>query len=366
MNTALVHYWLVRMRGGEKVLDGLCELLPDADLYTHVYDRKAISDSIRARRVYTTFIQKLPRSRIWYPYYLPLMPLALGRLDLSQYDVVISSESGPAKGVRTDPDTYHLCYCHTPMRYVWDRREDYLREFPSVLRPGGRLVTEWLRSWDQRTARDVDEFVCNSRFVAERVQRIYGRDARVVYPPVEVDRFQPADRIDDYYLWVGQLVPYKRPRLAVRAFNRMEKSLVMIGEGPLLEEVRTLAGPTVDVRGREPDEVVARTYARCRALVFPGVEDFGIVPVEAMAAGRPVIAYREGGAAETVEEGRTGLFFEEPSEAALVRAVQRFEEAEDDFDAAAIRRHARQFGRDRFLHEMRQVLEEIGLRTDGP
>lgn len=364
MNPALVHYWLVRMRGGEKVLDGLCELLPDADLYTHVYDRNAVSENIRSRGVSTTFIQQLPRSRTWYPYYLPLMPLALGRLDLSEYDVVISSESGPAKGVRTGPETYHLCYCHTPMRYVWDRREDYLRDLPSVLRPGARLVTEWLRRWDRGTARGVDEFVCNSRFVAERVQRIYGRDARVVYPPVEVERFQPADRIDEFYLWVGQLVPYKRPRLVVRAFNRMEKPLLVIGDGPLLDEVRTLAGPTVDVRGREPDDAVASSCARCRALVFPGVEDFGIVPVEAMAAGRPVIAYREGGVTETVEAGRTGLFFEEQSEEALVRAVQRFEETEHDFDSTAIRRHARQFGRDRFLHEMRQVLEGIGLPTD--
>ena len=359
MKVAIVHYWLLTMRGGERVIEALCELYPEADIYTHVAVPDALSDTIRSHRIQETFIARLPGARRHYQKYLPLMPLALEQLDLREYDLVISSECGPAKGVITTPRTLHVCYCHSPMRYVWDMYWDYLEGVAKPMRPLARGLLHYIRRWDLASAFRVDHFLANSEFVAKRVVKHYRRDAEVIHPPVDTGAFGVADSTDDYYLLVGQLVPYKRADLAVRAFSQAGKPLVVIGDGEQAAELRRLAGPTVQVLGRQPESVIHQKYARCRALLFPGEEDFGIVPVEAMASGRPVIAYGRGGVLETVIEGRTGLFFHEQTVESLLDAVKRFEEQESTFDPAEIRRHALGFDREVFKERFRARVEEL-------
>lgn len=359
MKVAIVHYWLVAMRGGEKVVEALCEMYPDADIYTHVYDPAAISPTINRHRVQTTFISRLPKAVRWYQRYLPLMPLALEQLDLRGYDLVISSESGPAKGVVVSPGTLHVCYCHTPMRYLWDMYHDYLSGAGCLTRWAMRPIMHYLRIWDVLSAFRVDHFVANSRYVARRISKHYRREAEVVHPPVSVDDFHISDSIGDYYLMVGQLVGYKRTDIAVEAFNRMGRKLIIIGEGEQYDSLARMAGSTVQLMGRQPFEVIRAHYAKCRALIFPGVEDFGIVPVEAMASGRPVIAYREGGVLETVEDGKTGLFFDTQSVDALIDAVARYEAHPEAFDPVRIRAHAEDFQVARFKREIQLVIDRL-------
>ena len=359
MRVAIVHYWLVGMRGGEKVVEALCEMYPDADIYTHVYDPAAISPTINRHRVYTTFISRLPWALRWYQRYLPLMPLALEQLDLRGYDLVISSESGPAKGVLVSPGTLHICYCHTPMRYLWDMYHDYLADAGVVTRWAMRPIMHYLRIWDQLSAFRVDHFVANSRYVARRIAKHYRREADVVHPPVSVEDFHISDTIGDYYLMVGQLVAYKRTDIAVQAFNKMGRKLVIIGEGEQRDNLARMAGSNVSLMGRQPFAVIREHYANCRALIFPGVEDFGIVPLEAMASGRPVIAYREGGALETVVEGSSGLFFSTQSAAALIDAVERYEARAGEFSPALIRAHAQGFQVSRFQREMQSLIDRL-------
>lgn len=348
LKVAIVHYWLVNMRGGEKVLEALCDLFPDADIFTHVYDRAVVSDTINGHKVTTTFIQKLPFANRFYQSYLPLMPLALEQLDLRDYDLVISSESGPAKGVVTRPETLHVCYCHTPMRYVWDMYHDYLKNAGMVKRILMPYFVHYLRLWDMATASRVDYFIANSNFVAARIRKHYRRDAEVIYPPVDTNEFFIAENVDEFYLMVGQLVRYKRPDLAVAAFNKSGKPLVIIGDGEMLEEIKRTASRNIKVMGRQPFSVIREHYSRCKALIFPGVEDFGIVPVEAMASGRPVIAFRRGGAMETVAEGISGLFFDEQTPQSLNDTIERFERTLHCFLPDRIVSHARQFDKMEF------------------
>jgi glycosyltransferase involved in cell wall biosynthesis len=359
MRVAIVHYWLVGMRGGEKVIEALCEMFPQADIFTHVYVPEAVSETIRAHRVTTSFINRLPAAARLYKRYLPLMPLALEQLDLSDYDLVISSESGPAKGVIPPPATRHLCYCHSPMRYLWNMFHDYRRQSGVLTRLAMPPLAHYLRLWDTVSAGRVDRFVANSNAVAGRIRRYYGRAAEIVWPPVDVDAFQPVARDErgDYMLMVGELVAYKRPELAVEAFNRMGRKLVVIGGGEMLDRIRRLAGPTVTVLGPAPFADLRHHYARCQALIFPGEEDFGIVPVEAMASGRPVIAYGRGGATETVRPGISGMLFDEQTVEALIAAVEGFRDG--DFDPAAIVRHARGFSREVFLAAMRAQIDGL-------
>ena len=354
MKTAIVHYWLVGMRGGEKVLEALCRLFPQADIFTHVYDPSAVSATIRQHTIRTTFINKLPFARRHYQKYLPLMPLALEQLDLRGYDLVISSESGPAKGVLTAAGTRHICYCHSPMRYLWDMYQDYLEESGLVTRTAMRLLSPGLRQWDALGSLRVDHFVANSQTVAARIWKHYKRDAAVIHPPVDVAAFTPRDGIfsppapDAPYLCLGQMVGYKRADLAVRACTAAKRRLLVIGDGPLRKKLQALAGPTVQFAGWLTEEALKRQIAQCRALLFPGEEDFGIVPVEVQAAGRPVIAYRKGGALETVKENVSGIFFDEQSEASLINAMETFERRAVDFDPAAISAHAGSFAPEHF------------------
>jgi glycosyltransferase involved in cell wall biosynthesis len=359
MKVAIVHYWLVGMRGGEKVLEALCELFPQADIFTHVYVPAAISATIRQHRVTTTFIGSLPAAHRLYKRYLPLMPTALEQLDLRGYDLVISSESGPAKGVVPPASAAHLCYCHSPMRYVWNMYHEYRATNGALTRLAMTPLMHYLRLWDTVSASRVDRFVANSATVAARIRRYYGRDAKVIWPPVDTASFTtvPASERGDYMLMVGELVAYKRPELAVKAFNRMQRKLVVIGGGEMLDDLRRLAGPTVSIMGPRPFEELRHHYARCEALVFPGEEDFGIVPVEAMASGRPVIAYGQGGATETVIPGLSGILFEEQSVEAIIAAVEGFRTS--DFDPTRMLVHAGTFSRERFIAEMAAEFDRL-------
>lgn len=362
MKVALVHYWLVGMRGGEKVLEQLCEAFPQADIFTHVVDRAALSPALRDREIRTSLISSLPRAGRWYKNYLPLMPLALEQLDLRGYDLIISSESGPAKGIIPPPGAVHVCYCHSPMRYIWNMYHEYRQSAGFVARMLMPVLTHYLRAWDESSASRVDHFVANSHNVASRLRRYYRRDAEVVHPPVDVDIFTPDGRDpDDYYLMVGELVAYKRPDIAVEAFNRSGRRLVVIGGGEMLDRLRGRAAPNITFLGPQPLAALKHHYARCRALIFPGEEDFGIVPVEAMASGRPVIAFNRGGATETVIDGVTGVLFGEQSAAGLESAILRLEAGR--FSARAIAQHAASFNRDRFRRQIMASVERAIARS---
>lgn len=362
MKVAIVHYWFVGMRGGEKVVESLCRMYPQADIFTHVVDRSRLSRELLARDIRTTFIGRLPGAVRHYKKYLPLMPLALEQLDLRGYDLVISSESGPAKGVLTRADTPHVCYCHSPMRYLWDFHQNYLEEAGWVIRGMMRPWFHYLRMWDAVSAMRVDRCVANSRAVAARIRKHWRRDAVVVTPPVDVDAFVPAalsrPTEGSPYLCLGQLVGYKRVDIAVRACTATGRPLVVAGDGEMRRALEAMAGPTVRFVGRLDEAAMRTIYARSRALLFPGEEDFGMVPVEAMAWGRPVIAYGRGGALETVMDGETGLFFDAQSVEALVAALNRFEREEHRFDPAYIATHARNFGEARFHAEFAAVVDE--------
>lgn len=358
MRVAIVHYWLVNMRGGEKVIEALCELYPQADIFTLVYDEKEISPTIRKHRITTSFLQKFPGAIKRYQSLLPLMPFALESFDLSGYDLVISSESGPAKGVIPSPHARHICYCHSPMRYIWDQYGLYRSTAGRVARIAMSLFAPPLRVWDVTTAARVDRFVANSSHVARRIERYYRREADVIHPPVSVERFAPRDDLADYFLCAGQIVGYKRVDLAVQAFTELNLPLVVIGSGAS-EKMKKAAGPTVKFLGKQPDAVLDEHFARCRALIFPGEEDFGIVPVEIMASGRPVIAYGRGGAVETVAPGLSGILFGEQTVESLKAAVMEFQTREGEFVAQSVRAHAKKFDVSVFKQRFSELVDTV-------
>ncbi|WP_432821215.1 glycosyltransferase [Trichloromonas sp.] len=357
MKVAIVHYWLVGMRGGEKVVEALCDLYPQADIFSLVVDFDAISDKLKAQTIVPSFVQRIPGARKYYQNFLPIYPMALEQFDLSGYDLVLSSESGPAKGVLTRPETCHICYCHTPMRYLWDMYHDYRRDCGWLKRLAMVPLAHYLRQWDLASAARVDYFVANSRHVSQRIDKHYRRSSEVIHPPVDTGSFTVASEQGDFYLMVGQLVKYKRPDLAVEAFSRLGKPLVIIGEGEELGRLKKLAGPSVQLLGRQPFSVIQDHYSRCRAFVFPGEEDFGITPVEAQAAGRPVLAYGRGGALETVIDGKTGVFFAEPTVDSLVEAVIRYERMAESFDPLVIREHSLAFDRSVFNAKIKSFID---------
>ena len=363
LRVAIVHDWLNQAGGAEVVLRALKSMFPNAPVYTSIYWPDAVPD-MRGWDIRVSFMDRLPGVHRHHQPYLPLYPLAFERFDLRDYDLVLSNKSGFCHGVITPPETRHLCYCLTPTRYLW-QTEAYLRreQVGALGRAGLRLVLPWLRRWDRRAARErVDAFAAISREIQARIRRFYGRDAVVIYPPVDVRRFQPSrNGIGDYFLVLSRLVPYKRLDLAIQAFNKLGLPLVVIGDGRDRPHLEAMAGPNIRFLGRQPDHVVREYLAHCQALVFPGYEDFGLTPVEAQAAGRPVIAYAAGGALDTVIDGVTGTFFHEQTSEALAEAVARFDARR--FDPCVIREHARRFDLSHFQQRLRVWVAEHCLTS---
>lgn len=360
---ALVHYWLVGMRGGEKIVECLCKIFPDIDIYTLVYNKDKVSSVIKSKNIYTSSIQKKPFAKNHHQIYLPFMPVAIEQFDLSDYDIVISSESGIAKGVLTKPETCHICYCHTPMRYLWNMYFDYLNneKIRFLKRKFIEAFFNYLRVWDLATASRVDYFISNSDNVRKRILKYYRRDSNVIYPPVPVDEFKFSDRKEDFYLTVSQMVSYKRIDLAVEAFNRLDKNLVIIGDGPEKKKLVRKAGKNIKFLGWQEDKTLKEYYSKAKAFIFPGEEDFGITPVEAQASGTPVIGYGKGGLLETVIDRITGLFFYRQDAKDLAEAVERFEGAEDSMDNHIIRENARRFDTSVFENEIKSfIIEKYG------
>jgi glycosyltransferase involved in cell wall biosynthesis len=352
---AIAHDWLTIPGGSEQVLLELLEMFPAAELFTSVYDPSVWPAQITGRPVHASALNRLPGARSQYPKLLPLMNRAFRSFDLSRFDLVLSSSHAFAKNVRAPAGALHVCYCHTPMRYAWE--EGFLEgeDVGALARPLLSPLLAWLRRMDRAGASGPDVYVANSRHVAERIARYYGRPAQVVHPPIDVEHFLGLGRSEkDYYLAFGRVVPYKRVDLAVAACARLGRRLMVAGDGRALEAVRREAGPEAEFLGKVPDERRDELLGGARALLFPGEEDFGIVPVEAQAAGAPVIAYGVGGAAESVLDGQTGVLFGEQTVTALAAAIERFEGMSLDSDQA--RQNARRFGRERFRAEMAEVI----------
>ncbi|WP_145108800.1 glycosyltransferase [Cereibacter sediminicola] len=363
---AIIHYWLVSMRGGERVVEELLRLFPQAEIFTHVADRSKLSPLILGRPLHETFISKLPFARRHYQKYLALMPRALEEIDLSDFDLVISSESGPAKGVIVPPHVPHICYIHTPMRYLWDHYPTYRGRLSGLKRFYFSRLAHRLRIWDVSSAARVDRFIANSNFVAERVQRYYHRRADVVNPPVDLEtyRLPLAGTKRSHYLFVSQLVHYKRPDLVIEAFRGLDQRLLVVGEGEESENLARNLPPNVTMLGRVPTENLAALYGSARALIFPGEEDFGIVPVEAMSCGTPVIAYGRGGILDSVTDGVSGLFFERQGVEDIREAVLRFERDAARFDPVRIAGMAQRFSAERFRREIAAIItSELGRHS---
>ena len=361
MRCAIVHYWLLGMRGGEKVVEALCRLFPEADIFTLFYDPDQVSPTIRSHRVETSFLNPFRRH---YRSLLPVMPLALEWLDLRGYDLVISSESGPAKGVITSSHTRHICYCHSPMRYLWDLYPAYLHDWTrsAVKRALMAPLTNYLRTWDFASAARVDEFIANSRNVQNRIWKAYRRHSEVIYPPVAIEEFYNAES-EDYYLIVSELVAYKCIAYAVQWFSRTGRRLKIVGDGPEYASLKRLAAENVEFCGRVSQSDLRRLYAQCRAVLVPGEEDFGIAVVEALASGKPVIALGRGGVVESAPEynPRAGFFYRDANEHHLERAVLDFEREERSLVPDAIQACATRFSEQSFQREMSRVLLDPGV-----
>ncbi len=360
MKVAIVHDWLNQRGGAEAVLEVLVEMFPGAPIFTSIYGRKAMPEGYRAWDIRTTWMDLLPGIHRHHLPYVVLYPLAFGRLELAGFDLVVSNKSAFCLGVRTPPGTRHICYCLTPTRFVWDfdnyvRRENIGTAARRLVRP----FLSWLQRWERAAAEQVDAFIAISTTVQTRINRYYGRQSTVIHPPVDTGRFVPQGDQDGYFLIISRLIPYKRLDLAVRAFTELGLPLLIGGEGRDKASLQAMAGPNIRFLGRVADAELGRLMARCRALVFPGLEDFGLAPVEAMSAGRPVIAFAGGGALDSVVEGVTGTFFHEQAPEALAEAVTRFEGM--SFDPATIRSHAVQFDTDVFRARLQAFIErELG------
>jgi glycosyltransferase involved in cell wall biosynthesis len=385
MKVALIHDWLTGMRGGERVLELFCQLFPQADIFTLIHTKGHLSPIIEQRNIRTSFLQKFPWIDKKYRFYLPLMPTAIEQFNLEGYDLVISCSHCVAKGVITSPETCHICYCFTPMRYVWDLYHQYFRAknlgwFPRRIIPP---IINYLRIWDCTSANRVDYFVAISHYVARRIKKYYRRDSWVVHPPIDTSLFIPNNRPKEYFLTVTAFAPYKRIDLAIQAFKLLNYPLKIVGTGPEEKYLRSIAPKNIEFLGWQPDNVLQELYAGCRAFVFPGKEDFGLTPLEAQSAGRPVIAYGQGGVWETVipmnghtylsgtdtrqgspyqgnsQYSPTGIFFFEQSAEALVEAVKYFEQVEDIFDPEKIREHALRFNPALFKEKIVKLITDV-------
>jgi len=378
MKIAIIHDWLTGMRGGEKCLEVFCRLYPEADLFTLLHIPGSVSSIIETRKIHTSFLQLLPFVEKKYRHFLPLMPLAIEKFDLTGYDLVLSSSHCVAKGVIPGKKTLHISYCYTPMRYIWDQYEQYFNRTASGILTSTAmgLIAPGLRRWDVRSSKRVDEFVAISRHVQKRIKKYYNRESTVIYPPVDSTFYSPTgERGEDFFLIVSAFAPYKRLDLAVEAFNELGYPLVIIGEGQSAEYLRSIAGPNIQFRGWLSNEEIRSCYARCRAFVFCGEEDFGITPLEAQCMGKPVIGFAKGGLLETVIPDRqtwksetgiseektchpTGVFFHQQTPDAVITAIRHFEKVEDRFESEVIRNHALAFDLNIFSDRIWEFIED--------
>lgn len=365
MKIAVVCDWLVVYAGAERVLEQILKIYPQADVFCLVdFIPEGKRDFLLNKKTCTSFIQRLPKAKNKYRSYLPLMPLAIEQLDVTGYDLVISSSHAVAKGIMTGPNQVHISYVHSPIRYAWDLQHQYLHE--AGLEHGmkswlARLVLHYMRIWDSRTANGVDYFIANSQFIAKRIKKVYGREAEVIYPPVDVEAYELCEEKEDFYLTASRMVPYKKIRLIVEAFNQMpDKKLVVVGDGTEFEKTKEIAKENITLMGYQPFEVLKEKMQKAKAFVFAAEEDFGITPVEAQACGTPVIAYGRGGALETVcgldSDAPTGVFFSEQSAKSIIKAVEVFEKNADKITADNCRKNAEKFGIDVFVSRLSDFL----------
>lgn len=364
MRVALVHDWLVTCRGGEKVLEAICELFPDAELFTLLHEKGSAPPAVERMRIHTSFLDRLPLARRRHRHFLPLFPAAIASLKLEGFDLVISSSHCVAKGAKKPDGARHLSYVHAPMRYMWDRFDDYFGpgRASAAVRAAARSLRPLLQAWDRESASGVDRFVANSHHIAQKIAELYGREASVVHPPVELERFAAAPLAGlgrgGYFLWFGALAPYKRADLAIEAFRRLSLPLWLAGSGQEEARLRRSLPPNVKLLGHVPDAELPALYRDARAYLFTGEEDFGITPLEAQACGRPVIAFGRGGALETVTE-RTGLFFTRQTPEDLCAAIGAFERWEEGFLPAEARANAMRFSRESFQRRFRSEVAKV-------
>ncbi|MFA5104917.1 MAG: glycosyltransferase [Candidatus Margulisiibacteriota bacterium] len=359
MKVAITHDWLVSYGGAEKVLEALLEVFPGADVFTSVLDKSKLPAAFDKAKIIPSFIQQLPYAKTRYRSYLGLMPAAFKSFDLQGYDLIISNSHACAKNIRVPKSARHICYCLTPMRYIWDMYGQYMDiERPSILiRAMAPLAAQYLRHIDVSSSKTVEEFAAISKFVAQRIKKYYGRESKVIYPPVGEEKFKISEKIEDYYLVVSRLVPQKRTNIIISAFNELGLPLKIIGTGRDEDSLRKMAKNNIEFLGFQSEGKIAEVMSRCKALVFASLEDFGIVPVEAMACGRPVIAYGRGGVLDTVTAGKTGIFFDEQTSSSVARAVLKSEETA--YDPALIKKSVEKFDKKVFKEEIKQFVERV-------
>ena len=358
MKVALVHDYLVQYGGAERVLECFAEIFPEAPIYTLIYDKELMHGIFEKKDVRTSFLQKIPFSGKRHRLLPEFMPMAIEQFDFRDFDLVLSDSSSYAKGVITGPETLHLCYMHTPMRYAWDDCQRYTSEFnfPGMIKKLVPIFMNYIRVWDRLSAERPDKIIANSNFVAKRIKKYYKKEAIVIHPPVDTNNFFVSEKREDYYLMVGRLLAYKRYDIAIQAFNKLGLPLKIIGRGPEMKKLKKMAGPNIEFLGRVSDDELARYYSRSRAFVFPQEEDFGIVAIEAMASGVPVIAYRGGDIPEHMEEGKMGEFFEEQTANAIVEVLRKFDAGL--YDSAYIRKRALDFDKEIFKQKIRDFVEK--------
>lgn len=358
MKIALVHDYLVQYGGAERVLEAFTEIFPKAPIYTMVYDKNLINDAFFDRKIFTSFLQKIPFIGSHHRLFPFLMPMAIEQFDLSEFDVVLSDSNSYAKGIITMPQTLHITYCHTPMRYAWDDCHKYLREFKysDFTKKLVPFAMNYIRLWDKISADRPDMYVANSKFVASRIKKYYNKNAQVINPPVSTKNFYASEKTENYYLMVGRALPYKRFDIVVEAFNKLGLPLKIIGKGPEMKELKKLARSNIEFLGYLNDKEMSGYYSKCRAFLFPQEEDFGITPLEAMASGRPVIAFRGGGVLESVVENKTGVFFDSQTPESVINAIENFDSK--NFDPQEIRSHALKFDKEIFKEKIKEFIEK--------